>query len=258
MENEVEEKQSEQAVAAPPMKIFVAAPSYDSKVFVPCVQSLLNAIQVLLVNKIEMMFRFECGSPYVSLARNNLARAFMESGFTDMIFIDADLGFPPKAFRDLIDSPEELIAGAYPKKQDDTFFPIFAVTDETNHPVVENGVIQVNGMATGFMKIKRSVFEKIAAAHPELEYMDTLTNKKTFDFFGTFVKDGRWYGDDFGFCKLWMETGGKCWVLPDITFIHAGSKNYVGNLHEFLTRLGDKELADKGAPGWTSENTPKE
>jgi len=222
--------------SAPQFKLFVAIPCYDKKVFVPCAQSLMNAIQWLLKNNVESHFKFEVGLPYVDMARNNLVRAFLESDCTDMVFVDADLGFAEEAFRDLALSNEAVIGGAYPKKQEKEGYAVLLQTDERHFIIEKNGVLEAEGLPTGFLKIKRTVFEQIIAAHPELAYKDAITEKVTYNFFGNYVKDGRWYGDDFGFCKLWNDLGGKCYVLPNITFIHCGMKNYEGNIWEYLQK----------------------
>ena len=238
------EELKEEVVKQTAMKIFVAVPCHDHKVFTLCVQGLMNAVQVFLTNNIPFQVVFEAGNPYVSMARNNLARKFMESDCTDMVFIDSDLGFTPQGFRDLLCSNEALIAGAYPKKQETEIYSVWINTDENKHPINKNGVLEADGLGTGFMKIKRVVFEKLQAAHPELAYIDIISNKTTYNLFGTFVENGRWYGDDFGFCHLWNQLGEKCWVLPNITFIHTGIKNYEGNFNEFLLKLG-KEQAEQ-------------
>lgn len=80
------------------MKIFVAVPSHDKKLFMNCHQSLMNALQVLLACKIPFQFAYEVGLPYISMARNNLVQKFMASDCTDMVFIDADVGFAPGRF----------------------------------------------------------------------------------------------------------------------------------------------------------------
>jgi hypothetical protein len=244
-----------------PIKFFVAVPSYDRRISVPCVQSLMNALQVFQLNQIQFEFKFEVGLCWISMARNSLARAFMESDCTDMIFIDDDIGFPPFAFRDLISSGEEVIAGVYPKKEADEVYAALLKTTVQGNLVVENGLIEADGLPTGFMKIKRSVFEKMQAAYPELVYMDTRYGKKTYNFFGEFIRDGRWFGDDYGFCQRWREIGGRLWALPNITFIHQGNKNYEGNLHQFLSRpqqMGKFLPGEKEGPAWISKPSAKE
>jgi hypothetical protein len=218
------------------LKIFVAVPTHDKKLCMNCHSSLMNALQVLLACGIPFSFSYEVGLPYISMARNNLVRKFMESDCTDMVFIDSDVGFAPGAFHDLVISKEELIGGAYPKKCDTEEYAVSLSKNEQGEAIVQNGVIKAEGLATGFMKIKRSAIEKMQAAYPELEYDDGLTNRKTFNFFGEFAIDRRMYYDDFGFCHLWSKLGESMWILPDITFTHAGGKDYKGNLHEYLTK----------------------
>lgn len=240
---------NKQESQAQPISIFIGIPAYDKKLYVSCVQAVMNAMQVLLVNQIKFDFVFEVGMPWLSAVRNALARKFMESEHTDMVFIDSDLGFPPEAFVNLISSPEELIAGAYPKKQHEPEFAVKLATGKDGRPVVENGALEGIGLPTGFMKIKRSVFEKLAEAHPELAYEDPIYHKKTFNFFGTGVRDGQWVGDDYGFCDLWRGIGGKCWVLPDVTFTHSGPMAFEGNLHNHLMQPA------QGGPKWTSKTS---
>jgi len=218
------------------MKIFIAVPSFDKKIFANCHQSLMNALQVLLAKEIPFEFCYEVGLPYISMARNNLARKFMESDCTAMVFIDADVGFAPGAFYDLIMSEEDLIGGAYPKKQDAEEYAVRLKKGDDENAILVNGVLQAEGLATGFMKISRSALEQLQTAHPELVYADGISGKKTYNFFGEYIKDGRMYYDDFGFCHLWEQLGGTMWVLPNITFTHTGSRNYEGNLHEYLSK----------------------
>jgi hypothetical protein len=221
---------------APPVKIFIGIPCYDKKVCVSTVQSLMNAMQALLLMEVPFEFKFEPGCPYVTMARNNLVRRFMASECTDLVFIDADLGFSPQAFRDLITSTEDVIGGAYPKKQAVEEFAVSLATDANHHPVNENGVLLAEGLATGFLKIRRHVLEKMQDAYPQLAYRDCASGLMTHDLFGTFVKKGRWYGDDYGFCHLWSEIGGKMHCLPNVDFIHEGSKGFSGNFHEFMQK----------------------
>ena len=218
------------------LKIFVAVPSVDKRIFCNCHQSLMNALQVLLACNIQFNFCYEVGLPYISMARNNLVRKFMMSDCTHMVFIDADVGFAPGAFHDLIISKEDVIGGAYPKKQETEEYAVRLKKGDDGGVIFNNGVVMAEGLATGFMKISRVAIEQMQAAYPELMYNDGISNQETYNFFGEFMIDGRMFYDDFGFCFLWEKTGGSMWALPNITFTHSGSKDYRGNLHEYLAR----------------------
>ena len=251
--NEVSQPVGEAIPVKSLTSIFIGIPAYDGKVDVPCVGGLLNAIQILRNNNMLFDFRFEVGLPWLSMVRNSLARQFLESEHTDLVFIDSDLGFPPDGFQGLISCPEDLVSGVYPKKQDDECFAVNLETDDEGRPIVENGLLMAKGLPTGFMKIKRTVFEQIAAVHPELIYECPIYHKSTYNFFGMGVKEGKWVGDDYGFCDLWREIGGRCYVLPNITFQHRGHKNYQGNLHQHLLRPAQMGERREGGPAWIAK-----
>jgi len=218
------------------LKIFIAVPCIDKKVFCNCHQSLMNSLQVLLACNIPFMFSYEVGLPYISMARNNLVRKFMASDCSHMVFIDSDVGFAPGIFHDLIISKEDVIGGAYPKKQDSEEYAVRLKKGDDGGVIFNNGVLLAEGLATGFLKISREAIVKMQEAYPELRYNDGMTNQPTYNFFGEFKVDGRMFYDDYGFCHLWEKTGGQLWCLPNITFTHSGSKDYKGNFHDFLAR----------------------
>ena len=232
---------------------FVAIPAYDSKTFVLCTQTLMNAMQVMLINNVRFEFKFEVGNCYISAARNQLEAMFMASDFDQLVFIDADVGMNPKDFLALITAPEDVVCGAYPKKSDEELYAVSWVMDENRRPVEENGVLEATGGATGAMKIRRRVFEKMREAYPNLKYKDFGDNSDRYNLFGTFVED-RWYGDDFGFCKRWRDIGGRVWVLPDMTLIHVGLKNYEGNVYNFMVRQASSPVVHAlCVEGWMSQ-----
>jgi hypothetical protein len=218
------------------LKIFIAVPSHDKKIFCNCHQSLMNALQVLIKCDIPFSFCYEVGLPYISMARNNLLRKFMQSDCTHMVFIDSDIGFAPGAFHDLIISKEDVIGGAYPKKQDSEEYACRLKKNEAGELIFHDGVIMAEGLATGFLKISRNAVELMQTAYPELTYTDGVSNQTTYNFFGEFKVGDRIFYDDYGFCHLWEKCGGSMWVLPNIAFTHAGSRDFKGNFHEFLVR----------------------
>ena len=249
----------------PTRKVFVALPAYAGQRTVPAESSLLLAQQIFWIRKLMYIFEWETKCPYVSMARNNLVSAFLQTDCTEIIFLDADVGFNPEAFAGLLDCDVDLVAGVYPKKNDDeNDWPIILETSNDGIPIIKDGLLKAVNLPTGFMKIKRSVIEKLMAAHPELRYLDALTGRFTYNLFGCGVryydpitKLGRWFGDDYGFCDYWQQLGGDMWVLPDINFEHAGPKAYKGNYYKYLTNLPKQ---DETAPiqkaltidGWTS------
>ena len=238
--------------ALPARKVFVGLPAYEGKRCVTSEVSLMFAQQVFWMNRIGYELEYETKCPYVSMARNNIVSKFMErEEFTELLFIDSDVGFPPEAFKGLLDCDVDVAAGVYPKKSDNANdWPVVLKTTPEGLPIVKEGLLLAEGAPTGFMKIKRHVIEKMQQAYPELRYLDGLTGRISYDLFGCGVRYydpetgiGRWYGDDFGFCDLWERIGGEVWIAPNIDFEHVGAKTYKGNYQTFLLSLPQAEEA---------------
>ena len=97
------------------------------------------------------------------------------------------------------------------------------------------------------MLIKREVFDKMKKHYPEKEiYQDTLINgklqktKEMWNFFDTLhnPEDKTYLGEDFAFCKIWKEAGGKCYAYVNDEITHVGEHSYSG-------RFGDELIKDK-------------
>lgn len=180
---------------------------------------------------------------FVQRARNRLAKQFLDSPAETLLFFDDDMSWKSEDVIRLISTPGEIVAGMYPLKMDgQETYPGSLNLDKAGYPIVRNdGCLSSWGTMTGFMKIKRSVFETLIKTYPKQMYCAKINDKPTdiyFDFFPQGVYKQRWWGEDYSFCRLWTQTGGKIWILPDIDFTHYGlNKKYHGNYHEYLKRL---------------------
>lgn len=182
--------------------------------------------------------------PYLPVARNTLASMFLNEDATDLFFIDADVGFDPVGVIRILEQPEELVAGIYPLKCEAGGYPV-EIKIEDGVPIGQNGLLEANFLPTGFMRIKRIVFEKMMIAYPHLKYKDSVVEvrgvdfKNGFDFFnmGAGEEGSRYTTEDYAFCQRWRDIGGQCWVYPNINFTHIGTKAYQGNYHQHLLRV---------------------
>jgi hypothetical protein len=161
-----------------------------------------------------------------------------------MIFLDDDMSWKPADIIRLISTPGKIVAGMYPLKVDkEEMYPDGLNFNKAGYPIIRSdGCLSAWGAMTGFMKIEKSVFKTLIKAYPEQLYYAKVNDKPTdifYDFFPQGVFDKRWWGEDYSFCRLWIQTGGKIWILPDIDFTHYSfqDKEYHGNYHEFLKRL---------------------
>ena len=102
----------------------------------------------------------------------------------------------------------------------------------------ETGCIEVRHGGTGFMLIKRGVFEHLiphvptyrtsSLKDPETgEYAKPLTH----EFFATSIDDsGALLSEDYHFCELWRKHGGKIHAHPFIKLHHVGTYVFGGDI----------------------------
>jgi len=95
---------------------------------------------------------------------------------------------------------------------------------------------------TGFMLIKRAVFDRMIPAYPDLRFVpdmhDSVPGDVYFRFFDVMMDpaSGRYLSEDYGFCRLWERLGGEIYVDANSNLSHQGGKIYRGNFAESLVR----------------------
>lgn len=243
------------------MNLFIAIPSFDGKLTMPCAEGLLKAVNVLRDEGHQVMTYFHPGNVYIAAARNVCVYYFLKSPCDDLIFIDSDVGFDKDAISKLLVHDRDLIAGIYPNKQDRVKYPMLLnFSKQNNCKEEETGLVYADMVPTGFMRIKRSVFERMAA-----HYDMKKSHEEMYSFFDTgmiFEDDNTWYGEDVAFCKRWRDMGGEMFIEPRINFTHTGTKHWKGNLHEYLmgrTVSHDMDRSDEASSikGWTTPDELK-
>jgi hypothetical protein len=185
-------------------------------------------------------------------ARNTLVAKFLaHEPATHLLFVDADIGFEPADVARLLALEENVCAAPYPLKQMVWDAPAVArarageliataplryvglppTPTETRGPFVTTDYA-----GTGFMLITRAALDRLAAAHPELQYeaahatLDTPSNH-LFAFFDTSLDPitRHYLSEDFTFCARWRALGGKIWLDTSARLTHVGTHEYQGD-----------------------------
>jgi FkbM family methyltransferase len=195
-------------------------------------------------------------SPHVGRSRNMMTRLFLEGDYTDLLFIDSDIVFSPAHVERILSHPERVVGGIYFKKNEDI---AEACLNTLTKPILkENGLNQVAYIGTGFLRIKRVVFEMIIerwgneiAYCPDgtkdvLEYNFWNLATYTFDKNQVVISDPerikklaekyhttpetaekairtRWLSEDWWFCQRCMDLGIKVWADRHIALKHSGN-----------------------------------
>lgn len=223
-------------------KYLFATPFYDVKGFSPYILSMFQTVYALARHtKVEFEFNELSGDSYVWRARNLLAERFLISDATHLIFIDSDHAWSLEAIMRLIKADADVVGGAYPTKNNWEHYSVVVYTDEKGIPETrDDGLIRAQKVPTGFMKIKREVFERLKKAYPENWYWegggDGGSPRKMYDYFGHMTLNHIKMGEDISFCKRWEMIGGEIYVEPRCDIDHIGTKTWKGNYHKFLTK----------------------
>lgn len=213
-------------------RVFIAVPSGNGiSASTSC--SLFGAKEALLHNGIESELEIFDGNCHVDDARNTLARDFLESECTDMVFIDTDVRFTPEDLVKLVLHDQDVVAGIYPLKQDDENYPVEFIQGEIW--ANEFGLIEVEGVPTGFLKMRRTVIEQLYKnAIKFTAKQDTTSRMQTPVIFERRISNNVRLGGDYEFCRKWKSIGGKIYIDPEMTFGHNGLSEWSGRVGDFL------------------------
>lgn len=215
------------------MKIFVAIPVYDGKLGMESICCLLAEQAMAIGLGDELMVHFAASNAGITQGRNQLAYDFMESGADRLVFLDSDVTFPPGSLIKLAHMPKDFVGGCYRYKQAEEGYPLNFLK-KPNLMVDQYGLIEVEGLPTGFLALSRKVFETMREKYPERE-MEHFGHKG-FNYFQMPVIDGVLYGEDVFFCKEWRDLGGEIYLMHDVELTHWGYKPtpFVGHIGNWI------------------------
>ena len=236
--------------------VFIATPMYGGMCYGSYAQSLARLVAVFMTNGVTSRYGSTSSEALVTRARDMLADDFIQSDCTHLMFIDADIGFDATDILSMLAADKDIICGLYPRKQIEWSqvaqaaregiapenlhaysgtFPvngidgadIFEAMESSNHQPVE-----ISNAGTGFMLIKRAVFEGLATAVPQ--YYPVVAGIKAprarKQYFNTSIDpvDNIQLPEDYTFCKLARDNGFKVWSAPWVTLSHTGTYMYTG------------------------------
>jgi hypothetical protein len=178
----------------------------------------------------------------ISRARNTLVAKFLNTPqSTHLFFVDADIGWEPWHLLVLLDRQVDVIGGLYPMKT----LPVkWVVNGFEGAEEGENGLQEVSKTGTGFMLVKRDVFEKLNQ-HPAVKpFNNDIGLPKELDqhlktYYDTAVRENRYYSEDWTFCENWRDIGGKVYVDKRVLLCHSGAYVFcMENQQHLLNTIG--------------------
>lgn len=216
------------------MNILICIPSHNQYVHAKLMTTLMS--YDFTKHKANISISLKTGS-LISRLRNEYMTDFLyDERYSHLLFIDNDLfDFHDTLYKMLI-SGKKVIGGVYRKKTNVEQYNINlldSIEQSLKYPYCE-----CKHIATGLLLIHRSVVEDMSIKLKDRRYIHC--NKTYFDFFPCFIKNNRYLSEDYGFCELYREIGGKVYAVIDSEITHNGIINYRGNFKNYLNKIISK------------------
>ena len=182
----------------------------------------------------------------ISRARNASAAEFLSGDHTHLLFIDADISFEPTDVDKLLEADKDVVCSPYPKKyikyesaKSGKELVDFAVSGK--FAKISDNLYEIESVATGFLLIKRNVFQQMILKYPKIEYINDIDGygqgRKMWNFFNVGVNplNKNYDSEDWGFCTAWRNIGGKVYARSDISLCHWGWHQFKGNFNKWIS-----------------------
>ena len=218
-------------------KLMIASPCHHGKVDTRFTLSLIQSLYQLDHSGIKTIVLLPTTGSILAKERNNIVSAFMKSDCTHLLMVDNDLGWDASAPIKFLNYEKDFVAGVYPARSNikDKKFIFMGDMDKNGGFKTDKNLLKMLGVPAGFMMVTRHCIEKMQKALPELYYKGIDFNGLEEDgyvLFNTELQDGKFWGEDYVFCRNATKAGIDIWCDPTIGFDHAGTQ---GRLTEILS-----------------------
>jgi hypothetical protein len=232
-------------------KILLATPMYGGMATGVYVQSLTQLPVMAKEYGVEVSFAFMYNNSLIPHARNQLTDIFLKHDFTHLFFVDADIEFKPSDFLSLIAADKLVIAGVYPQKkinwpgvhqaalngipaeqlgERSGLLVVQLVNPKNDQLVPLSEPLEVRGAGTGFMCIKREVFEYL---EPHVNKFKETTVEgeglvREYFFIRNDPETQLQMSEDIAFCWLCRKNGIPVHIAPWVKLKHMGTYLFEG------------------------------
>ena len=246
----VEEIEAEQLKK---VSLLIATPAYGGNITTDCCLSIIKLMAKLRDLEIPHDLRFITNHSLVTRARNEIANHFfLNTKHSHLLQVDSDNSFDPADIVRAIAADLDFVGLPYSRKMlhwprieqavkagvTSKDLPRVCAADPVVNPlkygcpvhVRQDGLFEARRCGTGILLTKRTVFEQLVQANPELKYSLYEEEKQNCfrDFAYAFFHEARdeqnrMLSEDFAFCDSWRKIGGKVYVASFAKTSHFGS-----------------------------------
>jgi len=215
-------------------KVLIATPTYTGDVNMKYTIALLNTMRQAMLRGFDFQVCYTAGDALVQKSRNYLLTCALNNGCDDLIFIDDDIEWDPEWIFKMLDYPVDVVGGVYRKKIDDA--EVYAVRlVEPIQGDSRTGLMKVEGLATGFLRLSRKAFVSLwASSEPYTNGM--LKNERMV--FDLQIENQTLFSEDYVMSKKLSNLGFELWIDPRMCCVHTGPKPFVGHFIKWLEDSG--------------------
>ncbi len=184
------------------------------------------------------------GDSLVQRMRQRGVHTFLKSAATHLLWCDLDIeALDPTCVRKMLATGFDVIAGACPFKSTErrvvcNLWPgTLEAMQEAGKLDAPAACLEVQDAGTGFMLVSRKAIVTLMQAHPELLHWSQSSSdhgEPLWALYDTGVVRGVYQSEDYMFCHLWQEAGGKVYVHLPSAFRHYGTHGFEASIMEQL------------------------
>ena len=240
------------------MHLFVSIPSHSGSVVTHTALTMVAVQEIASERGWTTTFNTVTGA-VISQVRNSIAGHFLASGADRLLMMDADQSFGRDSLERMLDLNEPVVGCIYPMRKFQwsdvdlgTATRVADILYQASDYVgrlefsadgtaqIMNGFAKALHVGTGFLLVRRDVFERLMIRFPELKNrgFNTATypaaSAHNWGFFNHIdLEDECALAEDISFCHRWRDVGGEIWadVISDTT--HTGTYNFRGNYLDY-------------------------
>jgi hypothetical protein len=234
-------------------KVHIAMPCYGGMLTESTFMSFIKWANTARQLNIDWTLETMVNESLISRARNTLTAKFLDMpDATHLFFVDADIGWEPWHLLVLLNRDKDVIGGLYPMKTMPIKWVVNGFEGAEEGP---DGLQEVSKAGTGFLLMKKHVFDKLKA-HPAVkQYKNDIGLDPKYDahlktYFDTAVRQNRYYSEDWTFCENWRDMGVRIWMDKRVLLRHSGSYVFcMENQEHLLKTVGPMFLEQQQSLG---------
>lgn len=241
------------------MKLFIPLLCYNHTCNTTFMMSMMRFLFTLRDRNIHATVFPITFESLISRGRNAAVAHFLtDTDATHLLFVDSDIEFNPEDVFKLLQADKEVVCAGYAQKwlREDYIQRVFQrnqvppnplelcthTSIQVDNPTTTEELTEITYATTGFLLVKREVFNKMRQAYPERQYINDIDGYMSadkdlfYDFFPSIIHPvtKRFESEDYGFSSLWRGCGGKIHLCTNISLKHHGWFGFPANIHRQL------------------------